>query len=206
MRIFLYCSIPVISALIGWLTNYVAVKMIFRPRKVINILGIKIIGLIPKRRQDLAEKIAETVERELISHRDIMAIVQSDDFHVEIGKAIKGKIDSFIESKLSANPLLSMFLSPEITNRLTDTLMEELQKEIPGVIESLFQNVESKLDFRKIIQSKIEAFDINKLESIIFTIASKELKAIEYLGGVLGFIVGLIQLALILIGDLHAQG
>ena len=79
--------------------------------------------------------------------------------------------------------------------------MEELQKEIPGLIDSLFESVEQKIDFRKIIQGKIDAFDISRLESIIYSIASKELKAIEILGGVLGFIVGLIQLFIVLLGN-----
>jgi uncharacterized membrane protein YheB (UPF0754 family) len=191
---------PIISGFIGWVTNYLAVKMIFRPRTEVKILGVRIIGLIPRRKKDLAEKIAETVEKELISHRDIRAIIQTEDFHLEIGKAIKDKIDDFIQSKISLNPLLTMFVTPDVTSKLTETLMSELQKEIPGVIDTMFQNVESKLDFRKIIFDKIEGFDISKLESIITSIASKELKAIEYLGGILGFIIGLIQVAILIMG------
>ena len=58
--------------------------------------------------------------------------------------------------------------------------MEELQKEIPGTIDSLFETVESRLDFRKIVYDKIKDFEVSKLESIVFSIASRELKAIEY--------------------------
>jgi uncharacterized membrane protein YheB (UPF0754 family) len=81
--------------------------------------------------------------------------------------------------------------------------MEDLEKEIPGMIDELFQTVESKLDFRAIIKEKIMGYDLSKLESIIYAIASRELKAIEYLGGILGFIIGVLQLAIIVIGDMH---
>lgn len=203
MQIILYCLIPVISAFIGWVTNYLAVKMIFRPRKEIRILGFRFIGLIPKRKSDLALKIAQTVETELISHRDIRAIIQTEEFHLQIGSVIRSKIDSLIQSKLASNPLLAMFVTPDIIAKLSDILMEELNKEIPAVIDSLFQTVESKIDFQKIIKEKIESFNLTKLESIIYSIASKELKAIEILGGVLGFAVGLVQLIMILIGGLN---
>jgi uncharacterized membrane protein YheB (UPF0754 family) len=203
MKILIYISVPLIAALIGWITNYIAVKMIFRPRKEINLLGIKIIGLIPKRKANLAEKIAETVEQELISHRDIKEIIQSAEFHTQASTVIRSKIENFINTKTSNNTLLTLFVSPDIVSKLSATLMEELEKEIPGMIDSLFQNVESKLDFRKIIRDKIMGYDLSKLESIIYSIASRELKAIEYLGGVLGFIVGLIQLVIILFGELH---
>lgn len=200
MNLLILISIPVISALIGWLTNFIAVKMIFRPRKEINFLGIKIIGLLPKRKNDLAKKIAETVERELISHKDIKAIVQSEEFHTKTVDVLRSKIDEFLCSKVYSNPLLTMFVSPETTSRLTDTIMYELEKEIPTVINSLFESVESKLDFKKIIEEKIQAFEMSKLETIVYAIASRELKAIEYLGGALGFIVGLVQLAIIFLG------
>lgn len=203
MQIITFCLIPVISAFIGWLTNYVAVKMIFRPRREIRILGFRIIGLIPKRKSDLAVKIAETVEKELISHKDILAIIQTEDFHLQIGNVIRSRIDNLIQGKIASNPLIAMFVTPDVTSKLTDTVMDELNKEIPSVIDTLFQSVESKIDFKKIIKQKIEGFDLTKLESIIYSIASKELKAIEIFGGILGFVVGLAQVAIIIAGDLN---
>jgi uncharacterized membrane protein YheB (UPF0754 family) len=200
MTILVYCSLPVIAALIGWITNYIAVKMIFRPRHEIRFAGIRIMGLIPKRKHDLAIKIAETIEKELISHKDIRAILQSEDFHLHAGDLIKKKIDSFITEKLGNNRLLALFITPEVSGKFSTMIMEELQKEIPALIDSLFESVEQKIDFRKIIQGKIDDFDISRLESIIYAIASKELKAIEILGGVLGFIVGLVQLFIVLLG------
>ncbi len=203
MKILIYFSIPLISALIGWITNYIAVKMIFRPRKAINFLGLRIIGLIPKRKADLAQKIAETVERELISHRDIKEIINSSDFHSQASAVIRAKLEYFITSKISSNPLLSLFVSSDVVSKLGSLFMEELEKEIPSILDELFHSIENKLDFQKIIRDKILNYDLSKFESIIYTIASRELKAIEYLGGILGFIVGIIQLAIIFLGELH---
>ena len=204
MRILLYCSLPVITALIGWITNYIAVKMIFRPRREIRFFGIRVIGLIPKRKADLALKIAETIEKELISHRDIREILQSEDFHLHTGQVVKKRIEHFIDEKCADNPLLSLFVTPEVSERLTDLLMDELQKEIPGLIDSLFESVEKKIDFRRIIHQKIEGFDLIRLESIIYAIASRELKAIEIFGGILGFIVGMVQLLILVLGNVDA--
>ena len=203
MHILLYFSLPFITALIGWFTNFLAVKMIFRPRREVRIAGFKIIGLIPKRKHDLAVKIAETIEKELISHRDIREILRTKDFHLHTGTVIRNRIERFIDEKLASNPLLSMFVTPEISGKLTDTLMDELQKELPGLIDSLFESVEKKIDFRKIIRSKIDGFDLTRLESIIYAIAARELKAIEIFGGVLGFIVGVLQLLILFAGGLH---
>ena len=203
MKIAVLLLIPFISALIGWATNFIAVRMIFRPRREIRFLWFRVQGLIPKRKKDLADKIAHTVEKELISHRDIKEIISSESFHSQTGDVIRSKIDSFITSKIAGNPLLAMFLTPDVTSKLSASFMEELQKEIPSVIDGLFEKVESEIDFRDIIKKKINDFDSTRLESIVYNIAAHELKAIEFLGGVLGFIVGLIQLLIIAAGEVY---
>ena len=47
--------LPIIGFVIGYLTNYIAVKMLFRPRK--SVFGIQ--GVIPKRKSVLARNIGE---------------------------------------------------------------------------------------------------------------------------------------------------
>lgn len=196
----MYITIPIISALIGWFTNWLAVKMIFRPRKEFNFLGIKIQGLIPRRKKELAQKIAETVEKELISHKDIQAIIQSDEVMSQITSTLRSKISFFIDTVLSSNSFLKALVPGDMIQKLTDMLLQELSKQIPELMDDIFKNVENRLDFQKIICQKIEAFDLTKFESIIFAISSKELKAIEYLGGILGFIIGLIQVIILILG------
>jgi uncharacterized membrane protein YheB (UPF0754 family) len=192
-----YGSIPVISGFIGWVTNLIAVKMIFRPRKPIRFFGFTIVGLIPKRRSDLARKIGETIERELISHRDIQNLINTPLFHDEVANLLGKKIDDFIKLHLGSNPLIGMFLSATVTGSIRDVLVKEIQKMIPDTMELMFNRVEVNLDFKEIVRQRIEEFDMSKLEDIIYGIASKELKAIEWYGGVLGFAVGLIQVAIV---------
>lgn len=191
--------IPFISALIGWFTNYLAVKMIFRPKKQINILGIKIQGLIPKRKHDLAEKIGDTVEKELISHQDIHDAVNTEDFREEVLKSLMVAIDKFITEKLGGNPIVAMMLSGDAAESIKDMLKSELRGILPGMMEDMFEKVEDRLDFKAIVKGKIEEFELDKLEQIIYNIASKELKSIEILGGVLGFIIGIAQVGIVLI-------
>ncbi len=199
-QIYLYILLPFVAALIGWFTNFLAVRMIFRPRREVCILGIRFIGLLPKRKSDLAEKIAETVERELISYKDIRTIAENPEFHDKTGALIKTKITHFIDEKISSNPLLTMFLPREMTDKISDLLIEEFKGSIPDIIDHLFSSLEGELNFRDIIRKKIESFDMQRLEKIVYSISSRELKSIEYLGAVLGFIVGMVQVGILVIG------
>ena len=72
-----------ISGAIGWITNWVAIKMLFRPHKEINFGLFKIQGLIPKRRDEISENIADVVEKELISVDDIENKLKEVEFDDE---------------------------------------------------------------------------------------------------------------------------
>ena len=193
-----YLAIPLISALIGWITNFIAVKMIFRPRKPINILGFKIIGLIPKRKSDLARKIGETIEKELISHEDIQAVINTKGFHQDIINSIMGLLDAFVKQKLAANPFVALLLSGELADQVREMVRNEIHAVLPHFMEKMFITMEEKLDFKAIVQEKIENFDMSRFEEIVYKIAAKELQAIEWFGAILGFCIGIIQVFIII--------
>ena len=76
---FTFLLIPMISALIGWLTNRVAIRMLFRPKKPLRILGLKIQGLVPARQKEMAQKFGEVIERDFFGSRDLVHILQQMD-------------------------------------------------------------------------------------------------------------------------------
>jgi uncharacterized membrane protein YheB (UPF0754 family) len=195
--LFIYAGIPLISALIGWFTNYVAIKMLFRPRREQRFMGLRFIGLIPGRQKELAENIAETIESNLISHRDIQEILQSPATEEEISRLIGEQVDSFIQQRLGKIPLLKLLFRGNMSEQIKELVIQQFRTNSPVFVDKLLEKMEQRVDFRKIIREKVEAFDVSKLEDMIYRISSKELKAIELLGGVLGFLIGLVQVAMI---------
>jgi len=189
-------SIPLISALIGWLTNYVAIKMLFRPHLPLKILGFTFQGILPRRKSDLAIQIGQTVEQELISHDDIRKAVDNPEFHKGLSSSVIDAVEKVIVNKLGANPMLAMFLSGDIVSSIKAMLAEEVEKEVPQFMEQMFEKMEQYIDFKELVTRKVNEFDMNRLEQIVYDIAGKELKTIERLGGALGFLVGLVQLAI----------
>ena len=117
LQFFLTVSIGV---LIGWFTNYLAIKLLFRPYKEINLLLFKIQGLIPKRKDEIVENIAEVVEKELISISDITEKIQ--DAHID-EEVIDGLLDKIIGEKLQnsileKNPLLKMLVNDSMIEKI----------------------------------------------------------------------------------------
>lgn len=190
--------LPVVGALIGWLTNWVAIRMLFHPRRPLGVGALKLQGLIPKRRHELAAKIGNVVAKELVSHEDIRRHLNDPAFHAMVRDRVQKHVEVFVKEKLYSLPLVGNVLPMEkLAGRIRDFVVEEIDEMLPGMIEGFMQNLEERLEFRRLVTEKVEGFELEKLEGIVLSIARKELRYIEILGGVLGFVIGLAQFAII---------
>jgi len=187
-----------IGALIGWTTNVIAIKLLFRPIEPIKIpvLGWELQGLMPKRKKEIAKNIGETVENELISIEEIIDKMIEGSDKSKIIDALKSRILELTELKMPVfvpSAMRSMILS-----FVGDTIDENADEMINELSEKMVHQATEKVSIALIIEEKINAFPFEKLEEIILSIAKKELKHIEYLGGVIGFAIGVVQGIIIL--------
>jgi uncharacterized membrane protein YheB (UPF0754 family) len=190
-------AIVLIAALIGWITNFIAIRMLFRPRKKIGAGIFSFHGLIPRRQKEIARSVGETFAQELINHEDITKVLKEPEVQVKIQSLVASEVDNFILKASGANPMFAMFLQGEMLAQVKRILFEQLESQMPKIVEHLIETLESKVDFAEIVEQRISTLELDRLENLIHRVASKELKTIEILGGVLGALVGLIQVALI---------
>jgi uncharacterized membrane protein YheB (UPF0754 family) len=192
-----FILIPLISAFIGWLTNWVAIKMLFHPVKPVKVLGITFQGIFPKRQQQFAEKLGRLVSNELLSFSDIEEKITHPDNIKKILPHVEKHIDDFLRQRLKeVFPMLSMFIGEKTINQLKGVFMEELEQIFPVLMKSYMNNLKHDLDLERIVVDKVAAFSSAKLESILYGIMSSEFRFVEIIGGVLGFLIGLLQVLL----------
>ena len=184
--------LTVVGALIGWITNIFAIKLLFRPIKPIKIplTRFTIVGLIPKRKKEIAKNIGEVVANELISIRELMDEAVTEEDLTQIRFFVKRKIKAVIDEKLNIIPFpfkgmiqgpLDELIETEVNNGLTD------------IIVNIKDMIELRVNIAKIVEDNIMALDLRELERIILQVAKKELKHIEILGLVLGALIGIVQ-------------
>lgn len=187
-----------IGALIGWITNFIAIKMLFRPYKEVNLIFFKVQGLLPKRKNEIGRSIAEVVNNELVSIKDIISKISPDD----IEENISGIVDKILETRLKEEivknfPMAAFFLSDSMLEKIKGIIKKSILDNKEEMINVFADYLESKADIKSIIVEKVEAFSLEKIEEIITALAKKELKHIEYIGAVLGGIIGLVQFAIV---------
>lgn len=192
--------IPFISAFIGWFTNFIAIKMLFHPREPRKILWFTIQGIFPKRQRQFAEKLGKLVSEELLSFSDIEEKITHPGNIKKIMPQVEVHIDQFLREKLPKQmPVISMFIGEKTINEMKAVFLAELETLFPDIMKRYMTNLQSELDLEKIVIDKVSNFSSDKLEEVLTSIMSREFRFVEIIGGILGFLIGLLQVILTLV-------
>ncbi len=174
--------------------------MLFHPREKVRILFWDVQGIFPKKHQVLAQRIGKLVAEDLLSVKDIQEILTQPDNISKINQSIEDKIENYLtETFPEKYPTLAFFVSDKLKGRVRDAMMKELETMGPEVMNETIENLESSLDIESFIKDRVSKFSLERMEQLIQGILASEFKFIEFVGGVLGFVIGSVQLAIVLI-------
>ena len=194
----IWIAVPALGGVIGYATNRIAVKMIFRPIRPVRVLGVRIQGLMPRRQAELATSIGRVVGGHLVEHGDIVQALETIDLEELVGRAIDRGLAPKIE-ELRKLPFVSGFLTDERVAELRAQFLAGILDDKQALFAELERAVESKLDVEQLVAEKVRGFPLERLEELILEVASRELRGIELLGGVLGTLIGLGQVGVLLL-------
>jgi len=183
--------------MIGYLTNVVAIKMLFHPREPVRILALEIQGLLPRRQEAIADKIGEVVERELLSVDDLVSRFNNPEMQDKIVKLIAEKVRTRLEEAMPR--LVPPNLARIVADLVESILIRESWNLVPQVTESAGRHLTEEIRVSEIVRNRILSFEVMQLEGLVREVASRELRLIEVMGGMLGFFIGLIQVAIIVL-------
>lgn len=100
MELLKFLGAPLIGALIGYCTNYIAVKMLFRPLKPVKIGKATLPftpGIIPRRKPALARAIGNMVGKSLVGEEEISGILASENMKEAVVSSITGAIENTLK-------------------------------------------------------------------------------------------------------------
>jgi len=183
VNVLLFVVPPIAGFFIGYLTNVLAIKMLFRPLKEIRIFGIRLPftpGILPRQRKRLAVNIGEMVERELLTAEVLRKRLDNIDLEhfagIVSGFLRRDDIRMELESKgrillrgimFKLNSVQRFILSAGQYN-------QTLEDKMPEIIDDLVNNLENLLKQESVKKKLLNAVD-NQVENILHSIDVKTL-------------------------------
>ena len=191
-NIYIILIMGIIGGIIGYITNKLAIKLMFRPINPIKIqiLNLEIIGLIPKRKKEIAVKIGEIIQDEFVSIDDILKDLVTEEDKEKAVEYIKEKVRTIIDEKAA---LIPSYIKSIIKGYIDEIIEKEVNDSINELGEDIVQKAHQRVNIQEIVENKVNDLDLIELENIILSVADNELKHIELLGLILGFLIGIVQ-------------
>ncbi|MBF0224128.1 MAG: DUF445 domain-containing protein [Desulfobacterales bacterium] len=191
----LYITMPFISAIVGWGTNVVALKMTFYPLEPIGkppFLGWQ--GIIPSKTAKMAGIAVDVITTKLITVEEIFSQMDPHRVASELEEPLIALIEPIIhDTMLTYSPVLWETL-PRIAK---EEIFRRSRKDLPKVCSEIMYDVKTRIedlfDLRSMV---IDALVRNKalMNDLFLKVGAAEFKFIERSGLYFGFIFGIVQM------------
>jgi uncharacterized membrane protein YheB (UPF0754 family) len=171
-------AIPMtVGAVIGYVTNWLAIKMLFWPHEPVLVFGRQLPftpGLFIRRRRDFSTSISQMAQARFANAEDLCASARDAER--------QGLVDRFLDQM---GPVFKLAFNLYVARTNEDQFMEDCRR--------LSSTLGSGGVIAHMIRDKIDAMPSAEIEAMIMDVVRRELKAITWLGALLGAGIGCLQ-------------
>lgn len=161
-----YLIPPLLGAIIGYVTNYIAIRMLFRPLRPWHFLGLRVPltpGIIPAKRGELASKMGEMVGDHLLTAEDVGRAFAKDSIQRELRLTVTEKLGYFLDRQLG--PLES--LVPDHFRARFRELIDLLRGKVVKLVFDYLQSTAFEIKLRDYLKNQGDKLLTRDLSSFL---------------------------------------
>ena len=189
--------IPLFAAFAGWCSVWVIIQSFFYPKKVINIFGLKLYGILYKYKNSIIDGIAVYAAKQFSFTNLLEEKINNPKTLEGLMPLIEDHIDDFLRKKLAEQiPMISMLIGEKTIIQLKSIFIKELKDLFPSIIKNYMNNLSNDFNIEKLIKDKLNNTDTNALIHSIKQKLSKQFLYIQLTGFIIGLVIGIIEMFL----------
>jgi uncharacterized membrane protein YheB (UPF0754 family) len=188
--------LPAAGFFVGYLTNWIAIRLVFAPREPVKIGPMTVQGLFHKRQTEVAEAFGRTVATRVLNADNIVTTVMESDGAAHMNRIVERRIGELI-TKYEAHPMAALVLPEEERPALRAELLERIQTEWPKPGGFFHTFAAESVDLRGELERRMKALDRESYEGVLRPAFQQDEWKLIAAGAVLGTIAGVLQLVFI---------
>jgi len=192
---------PLCGFLVGYLTNWLALKMIFRPLRPKQYGPLVVQGLFLQRQQEVSKEYAALITSEVVSAKNIMKAI----FMGEASDKLLTIVEKHIQVSADNDPGISTTLFAKATgqkdyNTVKEKIVARLVVSVPGLVDALLNYADEALDLENTMRTRMQELSPEEYETLLRTAFEEDEWKLIVVGAILGIAVGWLQVTLLLGG------
>lgn len=187
--------VPVFGLVVGTITNWLALKMIFRPINPHYLCGIKIQGLFLQRQAEVSDEYARVIAKHILNAKNILAAIIAGPTTEKMFAIVNTHVADAIERVAGAQKTAAkMTMGEKNYANLKQDLCDRIMEFLPESLGYLEQYAEEALDVENTLRVKMAGLPPAEFEGLLHPVFEEDEWKLILMGGVLGAIIGVIQI------------
>ena len=198
---------PLFGGFTGWFTDWLALKMIFNPKKPTRYLFglVEWQGLFLKHRKEVAARYGALVADEILTPANIIEAVLrgplSDRLFAMVQRHVQRAVD---EQAGVAKPLVVFAVGGRRYQEIKQAVAEKIMQRLPEALKAVESYAQNAMDLRNTLVNKMQQLDEERFERLLRPAFQQDEWILITVGAVLGFLVGEMQVQIMLhLGGVH---
>eukprot|EP00930_Biecheleria_cincta_P071070 TRINITY_DN58625_c0_g1_i1.p1 TRINITY_DN58625_c0_g1~~TRINITY_DN58625_c0_g1_i1.p1 ORF type:complete len:603 (+),score=95.11 TRINITY_DN58625_c0_g1_i1:120-1811(+) len=194
-----FVVLPTSGLIIGYLTNWLGINLIFRPVWPHIYCGgyVNFQGVFLKRQQEVSAKMTVMICKELVNaHRIVEYILGKEEIKAKVLDIFKGHVHGFIseltESKV-IGPVLRKLLPTNFLQSIEGDVVNGILEELPNHQKEIETYMDEKFDMVTMLTHRLSHLPPSEFEGMLHPVFQEDEWMVLLLGGVLGVLVGTLQ-------------
>lgn len=191
---------PIVGAIVGIVTNWLAIQMIFRPQEPRTYLGVfRYQGLFPKRQKQIAADYGRITADEILTPRNLIRIVTEGEAGGRIALLVVNAISERVDQEMrKVQQMVPLQPTPDQIALIKARIVMRVVHTVPEVQPKLEAYLERKLAIGAMIEDKLGSLPKPEFERVLRGVFEEDELTLILVGGFLGGAVGALQGMLVL--------
>ncbi len=193
--------LPFFGFLVGYATNWIAIKLVFEPQQPKKVLGFTIQGLFHRRHKEVAAEYARLSTEDVFTDENLFAELQSEEARKLIMAIVEAEADALVE-RYSSHPMAAAMATPELVASVRAEVLTVVEEELfrgGGVLTGITAQSDT---IREMLHDRMLGLDAERFESVLRPAFQQDEWKLIIAGAVLGGIAGTLQLIYLFGGTL----
>ncbi|HJQ45322.1 MAG TPA: DUF445 domain-containing protein [Amycolatopsis sp.] len=193
--------LPVFGGCIGLCTDWLAIKLIFVPRSPVRIGRLTLQGKFQRRRAEVARQYGELISREVLTWANLLDAIlrgpRSDQLVAMVRRVVAKALDDAVE-QLMVKPLVSATVGPARLREMKEAAAARTLERLPDTVRYAEGYLTEAMDVANMVEMRMLALTPVEYEGLLRPAFRQEEWKLIAVGGAIGFLVGELQVLLML--------
>lgn len=185
---------PAFGLIVGWFTDWLALKLIFNPKRPVRVLGVEFQGLFLKRRKEVAADYGALIADEIITPRKVIEAVLKGPLSDRLFNAVRKHVQGAMDRGTGlARPLVVVTVGSARYQAMKRSIATKVMDRLPDTLAYLEDYAREAMDVRNLLIDKMQQLDETQFESLIRPAFEQDEWILISVGAALGFVMGEVQ-------------